>query len=138
LLSLADVAPVRYDRDALIRAIALAFALTTFVAACALFSYAAQAHDSEQWIANKKLVDPVSKTFCCGPADCRVLDDNDVKEVSGGFVVRVGTEVIDFTETVPYSRAMPFSPDGHYHACVGWEYPNIPKIRCFIVPPGSS
>jgi hypothetical protein len=131
---------VRYDSDSLIRAIALAFALTVFVAVCLLFAFAARAHDSEQWIADKHLRDPVSKGFCCGPTDCRVLDDNDVKEVSGGFLVHMKTEVTDtdLTEVVPYNRAMPFAPDGRYHACLGWTYPNIPKIRCFIIPPGSS
>jgi hypothetical protein len=129
---------VRYDSNALIRAIALAFALTVFVCVCALFSYAAGAHDSEQWIWKKQLVDPVSKSFCCGPTDCRVLNDDEVKEVSGGFLVHMKTEVIDHTETIPYDRAMPFAPDNRYHACLGWAYPNIPKIRCFIIPPGSS
>ena len=38
-------------------------------------------HGSEQWISDAKLVDPVSKLFCCGPTDCR------------------------------WDRALPFSPD---------------------------
>ncbi len=101
----------------------------------------AHAHDSEQWIADKKLADPVSRSFCCGPVDCQALDDGDVKEVAGGFAVRFKTGLIgigDVNETIPYSRAMPFAPDGRYHACLGWTYPNKPKIRCFITPPGSS
>ncbi len=96
-------------------------------------------HDEEGWIAKKQLKDPVSGSFCCGPVDCRVLDDGDVKEVNGGFAVHMKTQVgTDLNEVIPYDRAMPFAPDGRYHACLGWTYPNKPKIRCFIIPPGST
>jgi hypothetical protein len=109
---------------------------TVFVIIVALMTIlsTAYAHDEHQFVADKMLRDPVSGAFCCGPVDCHVLGDNDVKEVSGGFAVHMKTDVIDFDETIPYNRAMPFSPDGRYHACVGWTYPNIPKIRCFIIP----
>ena len=111
----------------------------------------ANGHDSEQWIANKALHDPVSGTFCCGPSDCRVLADNEVKEVKGGFQVNMhvskeyqttaiqGQYVI--SEFIPYARTLPFADDGHYHACVRWTNDDatlLPNIRCFIVPPGSS
>ena len=111
----------------------------------------AYAHDSEQWIANKQLHDPVSGTFCCGPSDCRALNDDEVSEVQGGFHVHMrvskqdettaiqGKDVID--ETIPYARTLPFADDGHYHACVRWINDGtklLPSIRCFITPPGST
>ncbi len=110
------------------------------IAMLAVYFRAAHAHDSEQWIAKKLLRDPISGQFCCGPADCRALEDGDVKEVTGGFAVHMSTypEMPDIDEVIPYSRAMPFAPDGRYHACLGWNYPNIPKIRCLIIPPGST
>ena len=99
----------------------------------------AYAHDEEQWIAGKALKDPVSNAYCCGPVDCRALGSEDVREVSGGFAVHMTTDVgVDVNEVIPYNRAMPIAPDGRYHACLGWAYPNKPKIRCFITPPGST
>ncbi len=109
------------------------------IAMLAVYFRAAHAHDDEQWIAKKLLKDPISHSFCCGPADCRALADGDVKEVAGGFAVHMSTypEMPDIDEVIPYSRAMPFAPDGRYHACLGWNYPNIPKIRCLVVPPNA-
>ena len=105
-----------------------------------LLTAVAYAHDTEQWIADKELHDPVTKYFCCGPLDCSALEDGAVKEVEGGFQVHVKSnarmgDVVD--EMIPYQRAMPFSPDGHYHACISWDNETgKPNIRCFIIPPG--
>jgi hypothetical protein len=109
-----------------------------------LMSSAALAHGPEQWIADKRLSDPVTHQFCCGPDDCSVLDSKNVAEVSGGYNVKVaGTNFTEegfvpneHTEFVPYSQALPFSPDGHYHLCVRYD-DSLATIRCFIVPPGA-
>ncbi len=113
-----------------------------------LIASPALAHDAEQWIADKHLRDPVSKGFCCGPQDCRVLEDNEVKEVTGGFAIHIvemhAADGLHMTvgtvdDTVPYNRTLPFSPDNRYHACLDWNYPNnSAKVRCLIIPPGQS
>ena len=37
---------------------------------------------------------------------------------------------------VAWDRALPFSPDGHYHICISYQGEGvIPKVQCFIVPP---
>jgi hypothetical protein len=97
------------------------------------------AHGPEQWIADKLLRDPVSGAFCCGEFDCSPLPAENVHEVQGGYSVTVGPWYghAQVTEVVPYSRALPKAPDGQYHACVVWSLAT-PKIRCLIVPPGSS
>jgi hypothetical protein len=108
-------------------------------------AYAAHAHGTEQWIADKNLHDPVSKMFCCGPHDCMVLADGEVQEVTGGYQINAtlwpyAKFAVKLSEFIPYSHAMPFSPDGRYHICVGEEYdsdPPVYKARCFIVPPGA-
>jgi len=94
----------------------------------------AYAHEGEQWIADKQLNDPVSKQFCCGPRDCSRLDDDLVEIVNGGY--RVGN-MYGPPEFVPEQRALPFSPDGHYHACFAPD-PTKNHVRCFIVPPPPS
>ena len=47
-------------------------------------------HGSEQWIRDAKLVDPVTKGFCCGPTDCSVLALGSVERVQGGYKVNTG------------------------------------------------
>ena len=95
----------------------LALALT--LACTAVFS-----HGSEQWINDAKLVDPVSKEFCCGPTDCSALTPGSVERVSGAIFVG-------------WDHALPFSPDGHYHICIGYDESLIPNVRCFITPPSA-
>jgi hypothetical protein len=93
----------------------------------------ARAHEGEQWINDKQLHDPISREFCCGPQDCRILPDEAVEIVPGGYQV-----VIDGgTNFVPENRTLPFSPDGHYHICVV-KNDQLEHIRCFITPPSSS
>ena len=101
-------------------------------------SPAVHAHDAEQWIANKQLTDPVSKQFCCGPIDCNALEEGKVQEVEGGYSVSIDAwyGYSGFTEFVPYNRAMPFAPDGRFHACITRDQKS--KIRYFIVPPNGS
>ena len=89
---------------------------------------------SEQWISDAKLVDPVSKAFCCGPTDCSVLAPAFVERVQGGYKVKMGHDPF----FVEWDCALPFSPDGHYHICINYEGEDlIPKVRCFIVPPSA-
>jgi hypothetical protein len=83
-------------------------------------------HEDEQWIADKSLQDPVSKQYCCGPRDCKIFPDDWVKVVPEGY--RIGFEF------VPEYRALPVSPDGHYHRCTDAKG----ATRCFIVPPRQS
>ena len=58
--------------------------------ALTLFCTAVFGHDSEQWINDEKLVDPVSKVICCGPTDCSVLAPGSVERVQGGYKVNTG------------------------------------------------
>jgi len=110
------------------------------LAALLLWMPQARAHEGEQWIAEKSLSDPVSKQFCCGPLDCHQLKDGDVAEVSGGY--RVFIDELHDAVFVPYARALPVAPDGHFHACITWRYNERGAItdertlRCFIAPPG--
>lgn len=131
---------------------AIVFGLVVAVMACKTNSML-HAHGSEQWIANKALRDPVTNAFCCGVADCRILDDDEVTEEKGGFYVRMhyskeygtyaGNDILE--AHIPYARALPVSPDGKFHACISIVNPNYSygtevrdSIRCFIVPPGES
>ena len=96
---------------------------------------AAYAHGAEQWIADKQLVDPVSKQWCCGESDCKALSNQDVKEVGNGYWIK--EEADTKPEFISGDRALPFSPDGRYHRCA--VYKNGEKqTRCLIVPPRSS
>ena len=90
-------------------------------------------HGSEQWINDAKLVDPVSKAICCGPTDCSVLAPGSVERVNGGYKVNTGYDPI----FVGWDRALPFSPDGNYHICIGYDESLIPNVRCFITPPSA-
>jgi hypothetical protein len=107
----------------------LALALTLICTA--VFS-----HGSEQWINDAKLVDPVSKVFCCGPLDCSALAPGSVERVQGGYKVTTGRWTAD-PFFVEWDRALPFSPDGNYHICIGADEALIPYVRCFITPPSS-
>jgi len=106
----------------------LALALTLICTA--VFS-----HGSEQWIRDAKLVDPVSKIFCCGPDDCGVLAPGSVERVQGGYKVNTGRWAGYDPFFVKWECALPFSPDGNYHICITSDESLIPDVRCFIVPP---
>jgi hypothetical protein len=94
-------------------------------------------HGSEQWINDAGLADPVSKALCCGPIDCSVLAPGSVERVQGGYKVNTGLWKGYDPFFVEWDRALPFSPDGHYHICMSFEEEVIPKVRCFIVPPSA-
>ena len=95
-------------------------------------------HGSEQWISDAKLVDPVSKAFCCGPTDCSVLAPGSVERVQGGYKVNTGWWTGYDPFFIAWERALPFSPDGNYHICISYEGEGvIPKVQCFIVPPSA-
>jgi hypothetical protein len=95
-------------------------------------------HDSEQWINDAKLHDPVSKTFCCGPTDCSVLAPGSVERVQGGYKVNIGGRAGNEPFFVEWDRALPLSPDGNYHICITIDEMGEPIVRCFIVPPSSA
>jgi hypothetical protein len=94
-------------------------------------------HGSEQWINDAKLVDPVSKTLCCGPSDCTALAAGSVERVQGGYKVNTGSWPGHDPLFVKWDHALPFSPDGNYHICIGYDESLIPNVRCFIVPPNA-
>jgi hypothetical protein len=108
----------------------LALALTLICTA--VFS-----HGSEQWINDAKLVDPATKQLCCGPTDCTVLAPGAVERVQGGYKVNTGWFPDYDPLFIEWDRALPFSPDGNYHICVGADESLIPNVRCFITPPSS-
>ena len=95
-------------------------------------------HGSEQWINDAKLVDPVSRVFCCGPTDCSVLAPGSVERVQGGYKVNTGRWAGYDPFFVEWDRALPFSPDGNYHICITSDEIHIPNLRCLIVPPSSA
>ena len=94
-------------------------------------------HGSEQWINDAKLVDPVSKALCCGPSDCTALAVGSVERVQGGYKVNTGSWPGYDPLFVKWDHALPFSPDGNYHICIGYDESLIPNVRCFIVPPNA-
>ena len=95
-------------------------------------------HGSEQWIKDAKLLDPVSKAFCCGPTDCSELAPGTVERGQGGYKVNTGRWTGYDPFFVAWFRALPFSPDRRYHICISYEGEGvIPKVQCFIVPPSA-
>ena len=111
--------------------------MLTLIGAAALgllFIVVAHAHDVEQWIADQQLSDPVLRTYCCSPSDCQQLSDGAVIETEGGYLV----PVVQGREFVAANRALPFAPDGHYHACYRYDDARHNTVRCLIVPPPSS
>jgi hypothetical protein len=112
----------------------LALALTL---ALTLIGTAVFGHGSEQWISDAKLVDPVSKAICCGPSDCSVLAPGSVERVQGGYKVNTGWWTGHDPFFVAWDRALPFSPDGNYHICIGYDESLDPVVRCFITPPSA-
>ena len=95
-------------------------------------------HDSEQWINDAKLVDPVSKVLCCGPTDCSVLAPDSVERVQGGYNVNTGRWSGYDPFFVEWDRALPFSPDASYYVCITSDETGVPHLRCLIVPPNSA
>jgi len=110
----------------------VALALTLTLICSAVFG-----HGSEQWISDAKLVDPVSRSLCCGPSDCGVLAPGSVERVEGGYKVNTGGWPGFDPFFVEWRRALPFSPDGNYHICVASDESLIPIVRCFIAPPSA-
>ena len=108
-------------------------ALVYLVVVWALLTWA-YGHEGDQWIADKQLLDPISGMYCCGPHDCSRLADDLVEIVPGGYSVG---NMYGPPEFVPENRALPVSPDGHYHACFN-PSPTRDHVRCFIVPPRQS
>jgi hypothetical protein len=97
-----------------------------------LHAHHAAAHGLERWIADKQLNDPVTGQFCCGPADCHILEDNEVQDARGGWLIK--TPADREPEFVPFDRALPMSQDGRYHRCTRYQDGKL-QSRCFIIPP---
>jgi hypothetical protein len=116
------------------RFFAIMFTLIGAAALAFLFIVVAYAHGVEQWIADQQLSDPVLRTYCCGPSDCQQLSNGTVIETEGGYLV----PVVQGREFVAAKRALPFAPDGHYHACYRYDDAQHNTVRCLIVPPPSS
>ena len=117
------------------------------LALCALAFVAmispALSHDqwgNPNWIANGHYTSPVDGSHCCGLADCAVVDQENVQEITGGLHVRgvvtygsgAGAIVQDINEIVPHAEIQP-SRDGHYWRC---KRPDGSR-RCFFAPPPS-
>src|SRR5262249_6757359 len=93
-------------------------------------------HGSEEWISDAKLVDPVSKAFCCGPTDCSVLTPGSVERVQGGYKVNTGWWTGYDTYFVALNLRLPSSPNRHYHIFMTYQAEGvIPKFQFFILPP---
>ena len=86
-------------------------------------SVSAAAH--ELWINRERLVDPVTKRWCCDSTDCFAQPAGSVKAVPGGYQTSTG-------EVFPGNRVLWRSPDGKWWRC-GYGK----KARCLIGPPTS-
>lgn len=97
------------------------------IAAAALaFPADSAAHDL--WINRKRLVDPVSRQWCCNEHDCERVGADGVKENGTGYTV------FETGEAIPHSRIIWKSEDGHW-----WRCRNLSdnSTRCLIGPPPS-
>lgn len=87
-----------------------------------------QAHDS--WISRHQFYDPGSGAWCCDEHDCSALDNVEVREMGGGFI-------IEGRHFIARQRILP-SSDGQYWACfnTGGKGPHEreKEIRCFFAP----
>jgi hypothetical protein len=89
------------------------------VAAAVLIAGPARAHDWYEGVTNAQ------GERCCGGKECARLEDGDVKEIPGGFLIQsIGV-------TIPYA-ATQSSRDGHFHACVWWTPQR--QVKCFFAP----
>ena len=63
---------------------------------------------------------------CCGARDCRLIEDDEVTPVPGGWQVRATGEILRWPQ-------VKHSPDGHFHRCSidgGEKSPTV----CLYVP----
>ena len=94
-----------------------------FASVLSLSSNVCFAH--EFWLNGRK-VDPVTKNFCCGADDCKVLSKDLVR------VEQYGYRLLDTDEVVSFTRAQP-SPDGEYWVCRwGAGTKTGPETKCFF------
>lgn len=89
--------------------VALTVAALVFVALVRL----AHAHDEADWIRQQSLKNRLGE-YCCGPIDCSAVDPARVHETAAGYLVDGAP---GGPEIIPYSEAMPFSPDGRLWIC---------------------
>lgn len=85
-----------------------------------LFTFSSVAH--EPYTSLKR---PGTQISCCNDDDCAKINEERVKEITGGYM-------IDNKHFVPHKEVIP-SWDGDYHACF-WPGPN--DLRCFVAPKG--
>jgi hypothetical protein len=83
----------------------------------------------ESWISRQQFYDPSSGARCCNEHDCSALEDVEVREISGGFL-------IERRYFVTRQRVLP-SIDGRYWACFntgGGPHRMVKEVRCFFAP----
>ena len=88
----------------------------------------AVAHDS--WISRHQFQDPNTGALCCDEHDCAALEEEDVKETDGGFMLRGKYFVA--------RKRVLSSADGNYWACFNDEgkgaHDRKMDVRCFFAP----
>lgn len=83
-------------------------------------------HGPGSWINNEKLIDPITKQWCCDEFDCKPQPAGAIKPVEGGYLV------VETGEVIEHRRVIWRSPDGMWWRCaIG----NV--TRCLIGPPRS-
>ena len=82
----------------------------------------------ESWISRQQFYDPSSGARCCNEHDCSALEDEEVREISGSFL-------IERRYFVTRQRVLP-SSDGRYWVCYDTGGgPHRPReVRCFFAP----
>lgn len=88
-------------------------------------------HEDAAWIAQQKLKNRMGEA-CCGVSDCSPVDKHRFYTGPGGYVLPHQFQS-SRDEHIPYSEAMPFSPDGRLWICRKSDGTR----RCvFDLPPG--
>jgi hypothetical protein len=88
---------------------------------------AAQAHGAAAWI----MQNPETR-YCCGPQDCEMLPNSQVKRVSGGYLVQVPNGELELIKDGDWR--IHWSIDEHYWICRYQSGLEIGHARCFFPP----
>jgi len=86
----------------------------------------AHTHGPGSWINNERLIDPVTKAWCCDERDCFPQKAGSIRPVDGGYLV------VETGEVIEHKRVIWRSPDGMWWRC---SIGNV--TRCLIGPPRS-
>ena len=106
--------------------------MVRFVSLAMLIATASLAAAHDHWINHKRLADPQSGEWCCNHIDCAEVPAGGVRESNGGYIVA------ETSETIPYTRVIWKSPDGHWWRCRYLGGAKAGKTRCLIGPPPNS